>query len=150
MTKDKPTQKELKKFWEWVLDRRIEVRTGFIEFDCGDFRETQSIKDWIGERPTEKRLCVLWETKTFKDDAGKTQVLERWEQIPELDLNNLFKYAVPKLGEKKYYAELYYDIPIYVATIWRHEGGKATVERSKDPVLALFWAIWQVMEALND
>ena len=63
-----------------------------------------------------------------------------------VDLNNLFKYAVPKLGRGWgiRFGDTY-DKEFYCGVGRMGESGDATF--NKDPALALFWAI---KEALNE
>jgi len=49
--------------------------------------------------------------------------------LPPIDLNNLFKYAVPKLDQSRYYKAL--------SSIFLKENANATT---------LFWAIYEVMK----
>jgi len=119
MTEKQPTQKQLKKFWEWC---------GLVEQESGS-----------------------WYTDCFPAEYVDCQV-------PSLDLNNLFKYAVPKLE----YAEVNYgccqsfededgkvisrDFTFEAAvSIGAFEEHNATCE-NKDPALALFWAIWKLID----
>lgn len=59
---------------------------------------------------------------------------------PEIDLNNLFKYAVPLLdrGEVQVY-------PGKVSYAIAQKGDKYCVHSHKDPALALFWAAREVL-----
>ncbi len=57
--------------------------------------------------------------------------------LPPIDLNNLFKYAVPFLMSSGDGGELYKVLKQWI---------KAVVCGCKDPALALFWALWQVKE----
>lgn len=74
----------------------------------------------------------------------------RQYQLPSLDLNNLFKYAVPKLLPK-------HDFSIYWVLDVDSPDGAWSVSmantpgpnirlRHQDPALALFWAIWKVIK----
>lgn len=65
-------------------------------------------------------------------------------ELPELDLNNLFKYAVLKLQlpDISFY---YSQEKLWYVKIYGEPFGKA----GKTPELALFKALYQVMEADN-
>ena len=75
--------------------------------------------------------------------------------MPKLDLNNLFKWAVSKLGNvdisfDKTFAE---DATKFEVTItdynkgdWRHKRAYWCSQDS-DPAIALFWAIWKMIES---
>lgn len=115
MTEQKPTDKQIKKFWAW----------------CG-FR-------------LEADIDFFW---WYLPDGGHLPLGEQ----PALDLNNLFKYAVPKLDELGYAFELYR----WHEVDWKNAGYGARVYRYTpivpqptimgDPALALFWAIWGVID----
>ncbi len=93
---------------------------------------------------TDKELTPTSEQLKEINQWCGTEDINYYEGIEALGF--LFKYAVPKLGDKEWYVELYYDKPIYVATIYKQDGEKATVKRDEDPALALFWAIYKIME----
>ena len=86
-------------------------------------------------KPTEAQIKEFWEW------CGYNWVTYAMGEVPSLDLNNLFKYAVPKITDytlgKHFpggcYAEVYKDTKY-------HRGYSI----DKDPALALFWAIWGV------
>jgi len=61
------------------------------------------------------------------DDAG----------YPVIDLNNLFRWAVPKLSSKMAKYEVMYLLKDWIEDV--------TIF-GKDPALALFWAIWNIKE----
>jgi len=121
------------------------------------------------EQPTEEQLKKFWEwcglERPPKSCKERNHMVVRKGGYPfcqpvELDLNNLFKYAVPKLGE--WSIEFRLNLAELVECIitkkvhhndatdmlschptWRIVGeGK-----DKDPALALFWAIYKVTEA---
>lgn len=64
------------------------------------------------EEPTKEQIKKFWE---YFDD---------WIEYPSIDLNNIFKYIVPKL---------------------KKEGDILEAENS-EPALALFWAIYRIIE----
>ena len=112
----KPTEEQIKKFWEKIADR--------VE----SFNEGRHYHFWFGGE--------VYEGEPTSFASG----------IPIIDLNNLFKYAVPKIATLDYYIELYHDKPTFVASIYRRDGEYETVVRNEDPALALFWAIWKVID----
>ena len=68
---------------------------------------------------------------------------------PTIDLNNLFKWAVPKLQNKGEVISLIaYECSGFACRIARvfTTTGAHTISENKDPALALFWAIWKVIE----
>ena len=121
--------------------------------------------------PTEEQIKELWEWCGFTctgDPKGETWHHPDWElcgkdwwNIPHLDLNNLFKYAVPKLTENGKYPylkaieiepamcdELNFTCYLYYEAL--HDDGFVEREESQgyssDPALALFWAIYKVIK----
>ena len=93
-------------------------------------------------KPTEARIKEFWEGCLVKEeneggycwwrDNNDELIIAGYDSLLPIDLNSLFKYAVPKLVEitAKFRAS---------ATI-----GRAIVKAildSKDPALALFWAL---------
>ncbi len=68
----------------------------------------------------------------YKDEV---LVFQYYHFMDSVDLNNLFKYAVPKLDE--YSApSVEYAMGKFCEAIYKHQ----------DPALALFWAIWEVIK----
>lgn len=110
-----PTQKQIKKFWEWCGFARLpEGNRGY------HYEQTVKTMNWLPPYETEIYASISF--------------------LPAIDLNNLFKYAVPKLsagcllwyGENKGYGAVI-NLP--------HRESE-----SDDPALALFWAIWEVIK----
>ena len=103
--------------------------------------------------PTEAQIKEFWEKIGFEphdfyDETWSTPDKKTWVDLPPIDFNNLFKYAVPKLNKKD---NDLYDIRF---TFNRPNGGVTcdinreediTQAQGKDPALALFWAIWEVI-----
>ena len=107
------------------------------------------------DKPTDEQIQFVWERCGFKEtrkvlycNKDKTAYRawldpdgnkDHWTySTPPIDLNNLFKYAVPKLeppdfsfyqtNDGEWIVSLYHE----VITI-----------KDKDPALALFWAIYK-------
>ena len=78
--------------------------------------------EWCGQVTV--RRVRSHEPGSFRDQA----------YYPTLDLNNLFKYAVPKLDEET--KKAVFDEWLYLMD----------VNRNEDPALALFWAIYGVIK----
>ena len=114
-----PTQEQIKKFWVWCGFRVVKSGTGkslgyIYDIPVIDQRET-----WVYSNADEQ------------------------EDPPEIDLNNLFKYAVPKIKQ--------YNLTVFPDDVWAwhivSEYGNVIFESlHTDPALALFWAIWEVMD----
>jgi len=124
MTSTQPTQEQIKKFWKWY---------GW----------------WLGDEIEGE----AWHHPNFKDTQPKApgyalQVEHNYTYYaPSIDLNNLFKYAVPKLkGEWTIAIANGHDFP-YVATV-KNLG--SSTEVGDTPALALFWALWRVKEGGNN
>jgi hypothetical protein len=130
-----PSESQVRKFWEWC---------GFSWKD----------KEYLGSYRDHERCTDVaqwgnggWfiDNKLYDDEV-----------LPPIDLNNLFEYAVPKLrhadmvywnniaGKKRFRAEVWNDRQ-YLDGLIGYVG-----EDDDDPALALFWAIYKVMEAEHD
>jgi len=108
-------------------------------------------------KPTEVQIKKFWEWCGFAISGTRYYLpgitLRYIVGQPEIDLNNLFKYAVPKLGLNDRIkigwspvaGEMLYTVEII---IWSQIGlNEHLMWTDKDPALALFWAIYKVMEA---
>jgi len=110
-----PTQEQLKKFWEW----------------CG-FTFTPHLSS---RGSTYKTTEIM----NFPDGTG--YVVYKGESL-ELDLNNLFKYAVPKLRDWMMKQNI---MSPYIYVVVKTHNKKGVSVDYDTPALALFWAIWEVM-----
>ena len=103
------------------------------------------------KEPTQEQIKEFWgriadKYETFGDDTHRHYMFNgEWYEgsgvptgsgNPPIDLNNLFKYAVPKIKEKG----------ILVLVNMLVEWLMDYIYRGKDPALALFWAIWRVVK----
>ena len=114
MTDKKPTEEQIKEFWEgcgFMWQKRGKYESdGYIMFAPGKFQTYQT---------------HIW--------------------LPLVDLNNLFKYAVPKTYNPCQ-IELLKDDDTWRARVSDYLSiEKGTVFSDKDPAIALFWAIWEVI-----
>ena len=105
---DKPSDEELKEFWERCLQTKVEMREGFYD-ECGDFTDMQ--ENPYSSPHNIKALCYLFEARELSEKDKKTYEEEFrngiakfipttsdwWQEVPEIDLNSLFKFAVPLL-----------------------------------------------------
>ena len=100
----------------------------------------------MNKEPTEQQIRELWEWCGFKyeggawqDPNGKVVAIAEGEQVftrlPDIDLNNLFKYAVAKLEVNQRLKLLQRWVTYVCAT-----------NPYNDPATTLFWALWQVKE----
>ena len=119
----KPTKGQTKRFWEWCGFQKIENPTA----DLG----------WIYSAPDKNYLSL--------------------KGYPEIDLDHLgliFKYAMPKLSHHwDMWIESWVDQPnMFIARFQTHTGEfikfieTEIIETDKNPALALFWAIYKIIE----
>ena len=92
--------------------------------------------------PTDEQIQEFWEWCGFKFSYPIPPHIinpdgETCDDELGIDLNNLFKYAVPKV--RKELSPLNYGMVMYD---WLHQ----FVETDKDPALALFWAIYEIIK----
>ena len=106
---DKPTEEQIKEFWEW----------------CGKRK-----------RPHLGQLKTM-SAKELSDLQARYD-----RALLPIDLNNLFKYAVPKLLETINEGRAIMLLGI--------DWIRAVIIKRQDPALALFWAIWQVKKEAED
>ncbi len=107
---NQPTSEQVRWFWEKCGFQFIEVLVAKVS-------DTGTRGYW---------LCP--------DDSSRLEIL------PSVDLNNLFKYAVPRLDK---------PISLYKMTrveFWTAKVGASIQIRDNNPALALFWAIWEVIQ----
>ena len=101
----------------------------------------------------------FWEQCGVQPTKRKTWIKEsadwlRYDYYPPIDLNNLFKYAVPKLKE----VDLEFDMSfkedtggrmceVILQNSWQYPDGHETIYYHKDydPAQALFWAIYKAL-----
>ena len=134
MNNNKPTEEQIKRFWEWC---------GFIFDGITDYGKFKN----------------YYEHEVFY--YPNSSVSWQLHYLPKIDLNNLFKWAVPKLRDKDIAWELrncvlkirgeYQDFTMAKLmwnekAFWKFTNLKWSIEADKDPALALFWAIYKVME----
>jgi len=106
----------------------------------------------MADEPTQEQIKEFWErcgweiqTREIKDASGQVcHPISSWfggveTASPDIDLNSLFKYAVPKARE-----DLFEDA--FIRKMW---GWMELVLDGDDPALALLWSLWQVKEEQN-
>jgi len=119
------------------------------------------------KEPTEARVKEFWEWCEFRSNAMKLSEggwnfpKGGWDiKLPPIDLNNLFKYAVPKLqrgiaGWELFNVDFFLDGDWITCRLEFSKDGKHGLPDNKafvnecictDPALALFWAIWEVLK----
>ncbi len=114
-----PTKEELNEFWKW----------------CGfNYRQLT----WLDT------LHTRFEQEGWiYPDGTMGSTPEKLFNLPTLDLNSLFKWAVPKLEHwhiQKTYKEFRRE-QVYVA-VQGQLGDRFSNYWGDNPALALFWAIW--------
>ena len=112
MKQEEPTQEQIKEFWEWCEWKQLPPQSKSFHYEWG-----KKVMDWSSPIPDEN-----WKT---------------YSSLPNINLNNLFKYAVPKLIEKLAWGR-YVDL----MKKWLDD----ILFESKDPALTLFWTIWEVIK----
>jgi hypothetical protein len=116
--------------------------------------------------PTKEQIQEFWELCGFKFSPKTEEVRfgspqpmystdNYWiypdgkyhHALPLINLNNLFKYAVPRLTKQSLWCTLsaISQAPGYSAFIESNEGLAKPNSVNTDPALALFWAIWEVL-----
>ena len=106
-------------------------------------------------QPSEKQIREFWERCGFRQPRGGAKALKgyvtyeyEFSELPNIDLNNLFKYAVPKLLSKgKYLHIVVHSLTRIDAKIEDAFGRQEDIFSSNNNLaLALFWAIWEVIK----
>ena len=109
---------------------------------------TKEHKQWLWEQCGFEYLPHLTAWNLRQSDG----LLDLYEDAPLIDLNNLFKYAVPKLQLEGYVISLVamefaafrvHFMKVTTGKEWHFEKDEA------DPTLALFWAIYEVFGGKN-
>ena len=129
MTNKEPTGEQIRRLWEWC--------------DCLEIKQFPTTHPMTGNH-------ILVDAYVWKPTGSRLGQQIGVSDFPPPDLNNLFQWVVPKLQGKGYMVELYsceqsgYKVAIY------HITGQVdipvTIVKLNDPALALFWAIWQIVE----
>ncbi len=119
-------------------------------------------------KPTDEQIKEFWAWCGFKYGKGLNcntlEPITGWwfnkeymspKNLPPIDLNNLFKYAVPKLLGGDRYLFITFDVTsneagLVACEISTLKGEKLTRVKweasDNDPALALFWAIYEVIK----
>ena len=103
-----PTQEQIRTLWEWCGWKRIPFGKHNFHYE-----RDEKAMDWLAP----------------DSDRSSTH-------LPDLDLNNLFKWAVPKVDEHGAGA-CEWVLGRFCQAVYEH----------KDLDLALFWAIWKIITA---
>ena len=125
MSDNEPTEEQLQEFWEWCGFRQLPRGNKAYHFERGT-----KVMNWL--------------------PPGETETWKSVDYLPYLDLNNLFQYAILKLKRIGYSYELVeWNEGQHKAIINKLCKGWAetyTTSVDKNPALALFWAIWEVVQ----
>lgn len=89
------------------------------------------VKEFWGKCGVKKPPCDRVGGCMKKIDSAFSCECDKWE-YPLIDPNNLFKYAVPKLSKGERWVALFHFI--------------VSIDNDKDPALALFREIWEVIK----
>ena len=94
-------------------------------------------------KPTEEQITEFWKLLGWGEAPGIGLISPNGEDyVPPLDLNSLFKYAVPKLSYWTISQEINTRTGASVQTLDYQKSG---VIFGETPALALFWAIYRVI-----
>ena len=99
------------------------------------------------KEPTKEQIKEFWEwCGMSKSPTGYWYYPDYSARpdAPELDLNNLFKWAVPKLYELGWEYEMK-GYTYHIVNLYKEERRIAS-KGLKDPSLTLFWAIWELIK----
>jgi len=103
----------------------------------------------VMNKPTEEQVKEFWEWYGFKVSIGKLYWAPKQDEpakrLPTINLNSLFRYAVPKLGK----ILIEKNCLVYTFSIVGAGGNILAFNSNSDPALALFWSIWEVIHANN-
>ena len=120
-----PTEEQIKEFWEW----------------CGI---EPKVTDW--ERTTVRASEATLSKEGYSLPASS--IVYQNIEYPPIDLNNLFKWAVPKvIGLGKFHG-ISLSFSSLIEEEWTCEVIRTwyrDTETNEDPAFALFWAIWKVI-----
>ena len=106
-------------------------------------------------KPTNEQVREFWEWCGVRPEKVYEQLSFRggsyYLKYPELDLNNLFKYAGPKLLDEGWDIMISYNQEFKTWDVeLSHPTKQAILEQKTTLVTALFWAIWEVIHKGND
>jgi hypothetical protein len=144
MENKQPTEAQIKEFWEWcglgcVHDWQRDNYTPAWGHDCTKCGKQFRSSQWSRTNPP---------------------VIGELSDYPPIDLNNLFKYAVPKLEIPNYRLEHinfypnWNEIDNYLCDLtfsqrepdnYSPYSCEVRTSQGGTPALALFWAIWEVI-----
>ena len=108
------------------------------------------------KEPTAEQIKEFWGWCGFRFKLSASENPHYWLDplgkalpvLPPIDLNNLFKWAVPKLNESGLKLRMLgqkRDRKTFFCAIGSNNLPRMYKE-NKDPALVLFWAIWEVIE----
>jgi len=128
MTDKEPTREQVKEFWEWCGLKWFWNHNP--ECHCGEVDNDDSMRSWHYKEKGEWKLATRF-----------------WHEQMAIDLNNLFKYAVPKI--RRYLnaqSEIDgIDTVKYPFHDFLKRWAYAIAIKDEDPATALFWALWEVI-----
>lgn len=113
-------------------------------------------------KPTKEQIQQFWEKCGFRFCLSASENPHYWldpqgravNSPPPPDLNNLFKWAVPKLDEGEFDISLYRLLGEHkedytegwTASVGNDGLNIAVYKSDNNPAIALFWAIWEVLK----
>lgn len=99
------------------------------------------------KKPTQEKIREFWE-RYIPERAEAGRIVQGLPNI-SLDLNNLFKYAVPKVYDMRLLRLNRFEgewQTAYLAQVRLARQPWLLEVRDKDPALALFWAIYEAVK----
>lgn len=122
----KPTKEQKKIFWEWggfstaIKQARHLVNDSLIGFPQYEYTN---------------EVVVVYPDGLWSFDGN---------DYPSIDIKSIFKWIMPKL--KMYELNRYNNGELHTAWVSLSEDGGWQAATSEDPALALFWAVYKIIE----
>ena len=109
--------------------------------------------------PTEEQIKEFWEKLGVRSSGNLSFYQLPDDYTPKIDLNNLFKWAVPKLTQQgghpysiklvAQWGEFHKDYGVEITNPTLSGKKRIALEFNKNPALALFWAIYKVIKEVE-
>lgn len=118
-----PTEQQVERLWKWCGFKRLpQGKAGYHWEQCA------KVMNWM--------------------PPGSTETYHSMANLPIIDLENLFQWAVPKLPAYDG-IEFWESTDGWVCHIVLDHAGTNETGIDKNPALALFWAIYKVFHDVN-
>ena len=131
-----PTDLQVKKFWE-----KCGFYSKVITSKSADFNGIYMDKNGNFKKMPDTYERTLWHDPEITPDSGCRDYWYAENGLPPIDLNNLFRYAIPKVYEELCRKGRYYKMmKIYKSVEYQAKWGEY------NPDIELFWAIWEALK----